>query len=313
MRNEKPAQNRRTLFIRSFAISFFGIGLWMGLVCSFILRSRPEHPRLSGKSPHRRLDLQPDPPQGACSSGLCFGLPAFRSLADVCRNDPSRALQPGPRIWIWLEISRRVPEYTFGQDWEITEKLSTAQHRLSKMIILLIGPSAVGKTTLGRICVSQTEKCEFIDLDDAIAVLNGTSTAYESAVKFGLAKFLDDCRDIVAKYDLEYAHTNSTLLIAVGEWALRMDRLERWLSAYKTISIIAPAEEVYQRCNNLTEISPEDYYRYNYSEARKRVFASCSVALDIGGLTQEESVEKLKQAVESLRLLHLLDGGLLLG
>jgi shikimate kinase len=101
------------------------------------------------------------------------------------------------------------------------------------MVILLVGPSAVGKTTLGRICASQIQKCEFVDLDDAIADLNGTSTAYESAVKFGLAKFLTDCRDIVAKYELEYAATNSILLIAVGEWVLRMDNPEVWLSAYK--------------------------------------------------------------------------------
>ena len=91
------------------------------------------------------------------------------------------------------------------------------------MIILLIGPSAIGKTTLGRLCASQMQNCEFVDLDDAIARLNGTSTAFESAVKFGLPKFLIDCREIVAKYALEYASINVTLLIAVGEWALRME------------------------------------------------------------------------------------------
>jgi shikimate kinase len=170
------------------------------------------------------------------------------------------------------------------------------------MIILLIGPSAVGKTTLGRTCASQLQECDFVDLDDAIAILNGTSTAYESAMQYGLEKFLTDCRDIVAKYDREDAIANSTLLIAVGEWALRMDRPEAWLSAYKTISLIAPAEEVYQRRNKLTELSMEDYCKYNYSETRKRVYASCNIVLDIGDLTREESVEKLRQTIENLRL-----------
>jgi shikimate kinase len=170
------------------------------------------------------------------------------------------------------------------------------------MIILLIGPSAVGKTTLGRICASRLQDCAFVDLDDAIASLNGTSTAYESAHKHGVVKFLADCRDIVAQYDLEYATTNSTLLIAVGEWALRMDDPEGWLAAYKTISLIAPAEEVYQRRNNLTEVSFEEYCRYNYSEARKRIFADCNIVLDINGLIQDKSVEKLMQAIEGLRL-----------
>jgi shikimate kinase len=115
------------------------------------------------------------------------------------------------------------------------------------MIILLVGPSAVGKTTLGRICASQIPNCDFVDLDDAVANINGTSTGYETATMFGLAKFLNDCRELVAKYDLEYAPKKSILVIAVGEWALRMDEPEAWLSAYRTISIITPAEEVYQR------------------------------------------------------------------
>ena len=169
------------------------------------------------------------------------------------------------------------------------------------MLILLIGPSAVGKTTLGRVCASRMQECNFVDLDDAIASLHGTSNAYESAAKFGLAKFLSDCRDIVAKYDLEYDTTSSTLLIAVGEWALRMETLEAWLSAYKTISLIAPAEEVYRRRNHLIEVSLEEYCRYNYSEARKRIYIGCNIVLDIRGLTQEESIEKLKRAIERLQ------------
>ena len=172
------------------------------------------------------------------------------------------------------------------------------------MVIFLIGPSAIGKTTLGRICTSQLRECEFVDLEAAIAILNGTSTAYESAVRFGLENFLSDCRDIVAKYDLEYATSNSTVLIAVGEWALRMDAPEVSLSAYKTISFVAPAEEVYQRRNRLLEMSMEDYCHYSYSESRMKIFAGCDRTLDIGGLTQEEAVEKLKPAVESLWLVN---------
>ena len=172
------------------------------------------------------------------------------------------------------------------------------------MIILLIGPSAVGKTTLGRLCASQMQNCDFVDLDDAVADLNGTSPAYESAVKFGLSKFLTDCRDIVAKNDLKSAATNAILLIAVGEWALRMDNPEVWLSAYKTISLIAPAEEVYQRRNDLTEMSMENYRRYNYSEARKRIYGSCNLVVEIGGLRKKGAVKRLKQAIKSLRLLN---------
>ena len=169
------------------------------------------------------------------------------------------------------------------------------------MVILLIGPSAIGKTTLGRICASQMAEYDFVDLDEAIARLNNVPTAYQSARQFGLARFLSDCREIVATYDSKHANANSILIIAVGEWALRMDKLETWLSSYRTVSLVAPVDEVFQRRNQLTDISFENYCRFNYSEERKRIYANCDVALDIGHLTQAEAVEKLIQAIENLR------------
>ena len=55
--HEKPAQTRRTLFVRSRAFSLFGIGLRMGLVRPVVLCTRPEHARLCDEPPRRRVDL----------------------------------------------------------------------------------------------------------------------------------------------------------------------------------------------------------------------------------------------------------------
>ena len=43
-----------------------------------------------------------------------LGSPAFHSLADVCRHAPARPLQLRPRLRLWPETRRRVPEYAFG-------------------------------------------------------------------------------------------------------------------------------------------------------------------------------------------------------
>ena len=48
--HEKYAQTRRILFVRTRALSFFEIGLRMGLVRAPIFCARPEHDRLFGKS-----------------------------------------------------------------------------------------------------------------------------------------------------------------------------------------------------------------------------------------------------------------------
>ena len=169
------------------------------------------------------------------------------------------------------------------------------------MIVLLIGPSGIGKTTLGRDCALRTAAYDFIDLDDAVAERNNTATAYQSAKQFGLAKFLSDCRDVVASYELRYADSYSVLLVAVGEWALRMDEPEAWLADYPTISLMAPADEVFRRRHTFIDMTFEDYCRFNYSEERKRIFASCDIALDIGNLTQAKAVEKIIEAIETLR------------
>jgi shikimate kinase len=165
------------------------------------------------------------------------------------------------------------------------------------MIIFFVGPSAVGKTTLGRACATQERKYDFIDLDEAVAQLNHTSTADQSAIQFGLEKFLSDCREIAAAYDLQYA--NSVLLVALGEWVLRMENPEAWLSQYRTISLMAPADEVFQRRHNLIDMSFEDYCRFHYSEARKKIFANCDIALNIGNLTEEQAVEVDSLSIDS--------------
>lgn len=169
------------------------------------------------------------------------------------------------------------------------------------MIVLLVGPSAIGKTTLGQACASRVPEYEFVDLDDAIANLNNTPTAYQTAKRFGLDKFLNDCREVVASYESKGVSSDSTLIIALGEWALRMDDLETWLSKYRTISLMAPAEEVFQRRNQNMDIAFKDYCRFNYSDERRKIYANCDLALDIGNLPREEAVEKLMQAIESLR------------
>jgi hypothetical protein len=40
-------------------------------------------------------------------------------VADVRRDDPARSLQPRPRVGLWLETRRCLPEHTLGEDWEV--------------------------------------------------------------------------------------------------------------------------------------------------------------------------------------------------
>lgn len=167
------------------------------------------------------------------------------------------------------------------------------------MLILIIGPSAVGKTTAVRRYAEKYGACTFVNLDDSVAQLNGTETAFLTVRQFGWEKFFQDCQKIISDYE-KNDPPDALTLIDVGEGGLWKEVSRAWLSRFKKIALVASPEEVYRRRHGVLDMSLEDAYRYSFSEERMQFFRDCEAVIDCNGLSIEQVVDKMAAAIQTL-------------
>ena len=164
------------------------------------------------------------------------------------------------------------------------------------MIIFIVGPSAVGKTTTTRRYAEKYGNCTIVHLDEAVAQLNGAGTAFQVVNQFGWEKFFQDCQVIIR--DCEAKGTPDSLtLIDVGEGMLWKEISRAWLAEFKKIALVASPEEVFQRRHGELSMALEDAYRYSFSEERMRYFQKCEAVIDCNGLSIEQVVDKMAEII----------------
>ena len=112
------------------------------------------------------------------------------------------------------------------------------------MLILVVGPSGVGKSKLGEYAGQNMVNCHFFDLDKLVKERTGCSTG-KLLPEIGNDAFLDLCCrevDILCDNCLEGLY-----IVAVGSRVLQSCHALEWLRQHSTLAITAPAEEVYKR------------------------------------------------------------------
>lgn len=165
------------------------------------------------------------------------------------------------------------------------------------MLILIIGPSAVGKSATTHRYAEKYGNCTVVNLDDAVAQLNGTETAFQTVKQFGWEKFFQDCQTLIMDYELRDT-SDSLTLIDVGEGMLWQEASRKWLSRYKRIALVASPEEVFSRRHGVLRLSLEDVYRYCFSGERIQYFRNCEAVIDCNGLSIEQVVDKMASIIQ---------------
>jgi shikimate kinase len=166
------------------------------------------------------------------------------------------------------------------------------------MVILVIGPSGVGKSECGKYAEVVIPDCHFFDLDEIVSKRSGTRADLLLG-RIGPDAFLDFCKTEVDAISKSYIQ--GIAVVAVGAGALQSLRAGAWLSQHPgpTLAVFAPAEEVRRRPRNQHR-RIEEFKATEFSQHRQGLYEAAKCKVIVAGLTVEEARVRFSDKIRDL-------------
>jgi len=155
---------------------------------------------------------------------------------------------------------------------------------------ILLGPSGVGKSTLGQ-AVAQQCQLHFADLDLLLAETWPDIPLAEALVSYGLQAFYTRSLNLLAGL----ARAQPTYIVAMGagsQWAAQGDLQ---CLAYPSICLWAQALALWQRNRRLRQDprSLEAFTQIEYHPLRETLYSQCQQHIDCSHISQQEAQDIL--------------------
>lgn len=168
------------------------------------------------------------------------------------------------------------------------------------MVVLVIGPSGVGKSDYGEYAKKMVPGCLFFDLDSLVRKRVGMSVG-QLLPQIGNDAFLDCCQQEVDA--LLQSCPESVAVVAVGAGALQSYRAGAWLSRHPgpTIAVVAAPDEVYRRGGKRNQ--NRTLYQFiatEYSQHRQSLYKTAKHQCCVTGLSLEEARNHFTDMIGSL-------------
>lgn len=170
-------------------------------------------------------------------------------------------------------------------------------------VVLLLGPSGIGKTKLAKQVEAENTNWKCLDLDDlAKNFSNGIYSAQfiHDKKNCGPDMFLYICYcELKKTISLD---SGSDYVVAVGSGCYDAEKVLEMLKEFKTVLITADYEEGWLRIKNGRDDgrSVEKYKEEEFSYIRSKIYESATAKLDTTGLTEALSTDKLSEILEKI-------------
>lgn len=169
--------------------------------------------------------------------------------------------------------------------------------------IILIGPSGVGKTTIGNSLEKNSDKIIFFDIDKDIAELYNIDNVSEYLIQEGANNYLRNSMDRI-EY-LDGINNEYIILCALGSGALRSLSIEQKLKFYKDniIYLDAHPNVAYNRWknkNNPNNVTYEQYIFSNYSYRMKIIYNISKHWASVNSNDIDENIKDVNKAIDNI-------------
>ncbi|GAB5445117.1 MAG: hypothetical protein Fues2KO_54660 [Fuerstiella sp.] len=175
------------------------------------------------------------------------------------------------------------------------------------MIILLLGPSGVGKTTSYELIADEVPQCECRHLD-GLASRWGVAQGWLKKESVGLLRSHIDDNQLFLAFGLEAIgafaadHHDRHCVIDVGA-GFQDARSAKYLSRiHRTIALTGDAHAIYQRKldHRGEDRSFEEYFAVEFSEHRRSVYNACQHTIDTTHQSKDETADQLKATLQQI-------------